>query len=243
MLPGKQWLEAYEKLKPRLACPSDLSSYFTAGRIAGLEIDRLAIGSVSLPDGGIIVCDPFFLEDEDEPFFQYGPAGEFPVTLAVIKPVRDGCARYAAARVLFSDEEAVRYSLALSGSEDFEDFEDGDFFGFGVETGLACICDTKTRAAFAAFREEWYREHGEEESLCDDYFEKLFAENARLNPRYQRAGGGWLNWQIPDTEYHIPFFASGFGEGCYPSYFGYAAGGSICSLVIQMIDIELASNE
>ena len=65
-------------------------------------------------------------------------------------------------------------------------------------------------------------------------------KNYYLHPEYQRAGGDWLNWQVPGTEYHIPIFQSGFGDGTYPVYWGIDEGGEICQLVIQFIDIELA---
>ena len=48
------------------------------------------------------------------------------------------------------------------------------------------------------------------DSPYDGYFAALFKENYYLHPEYQRAGGDWLNWQVPGTEYHIPIFQSGF---------------------------------
>lgn len=45
---------------------------------------------------------------------------------------------------------------------------------------------------------------------------------------------------MPGTEWHIPMFQSGFGDGVYPVYWGLDENGEICQLVIQFIDIELA---
>jgi len=66
------------------------------------------------------------------------------------------------------------------------------------------------------------------------------AQNYKERPLYQRKDGDWLDWQIPGTDYHIPIFASGFGDGYYPVWFGYDKDGNICSLVVQFIDIEAA---
>ncbi|GIP31828.1 hypothetical protein J2TS4_10380 [Paenibacillus sp. J2TS4] len=52
-----------------------------------------------------------------------------------------------------------------------------------------------------------------------------------------------MNWKIPDTEYHLPIFQSGFGDGSYPVYWGYDETGEICQMVIQFIDIQLAYGE
>ena len=87
--------------------------------------------------------------------------------------------------------------------------------------------------------EEWERE-SPGDSMFDDYFSSLFVLSSRIYPKYQRNGGDWINWRIPNTEYYLPIFQSGFGDGAYPMYFGYDSKGNICQLVVQFIDIELA---
>ena len=37
---------------------------------------------------------------------------------------------------------------------------------------------------------------------------------------------------------HISIFASGWGDGYYPVYFGYDAKGEVCAVYVQFIDIE-----
>lgn len=58
------------------------------------------------------------------------------------------------------------------------------------------------------------------------------------NPQYQRDGGDWINWQVSGTDYHVPFFQAGFGDGTYPVYQGFDESGAVCQLIIQFIDIE-----
>lgn len=50
--------------------------------------------------------------------------------------------------------------------------------------------------------------------------------------------GDWANWIIPNTELNIPIFVSGWGDGVYPSYFGYDKNGELCGFYIHFIDIE-----
>jgi len=243
MQPGKEWLEAYERKKPLLTCSADLNAYFTAAEIADKKLSRLLIGAVSLPSGKIIVSDPLAgLSADVEPYFIAVSPGEYEVELAVVVPDEGGdCARYAAARVRFSDAEAVRYVEALTGAEDLSKVDgQGDGFGFPVDAGLACICDAKVRDAFLDFENEFRKEAGEDSNLYDDYFSALMAENFEKYPQHQREGGDWLNWTIPGSEYRIPIFQSGFGDGYYPVWFGYDKNGDVCSLVVQFIDIEAA---
>lgn len=107
-------------------------------------------------------------------------------------------------------------------------------------TRLGCICDETLHQLFCDWMVQWSKEPPPNGNAYYDYFAALFDENYRSHPEYQRKGGDWLNWQLPGTEYHIPIFQSGFGDGVYPVYWGFDEHGAICQLVIQFIDIELA---
>jgi hypothetical protein len=242
MSPTEKWLKDYEKKLPLLAGPEELIQYFTASEVADQKLERLSIGSITLPSGQIIVRDLFFVSDDDKPYFTAAPTGEFEVTLAVIPEDDLDCARYAAALVSFTPQKPVRYVMALEGLEDLSKLSGGGYFGFTVDTGLACICDTVTHKAFLDFLTDWYQKNGDDGHLYDDYFESCFRQNYIDNPAHQSENGDWLNWPIPGTSYRIPIFTSGFGDGAYPVYFGYDAAGKICSLVIQFINIEEIKN-
>ena len=62
-------------------------------------------------------------------------------------------------------------------------------------------------------------------------------------PKYQGDYGDWLNWTVPDTDCNLPIFASGWGDGYYPVYFGYDAKGEICAVYVRFIDIEASYKE
>ena len=55
--------------------------------------------------------------------------------------------------------------------------------------------------------------------------------------------GDWLNWTVPGTDCNLPIFASGWGDGYYPVYFGYDAKGKICAVYVRFIDIEASYRE
>lgn len=242
-MPTKEWLALYEQKRSLTVCPNDLNAYFTLDMLGGRRLDRLSLGLVSLPTGKVLVRDPMvYLDEEEQPYLQTVPAGEYEVTACVVVPAKGDSARYAAVRVCFSDGEAVRFEEALLGNEDLATFEEGEYFGFHVDAGLACICDEAGRDAFNAFGEAWYEAH-HDGNLYDDYFARLFAKSYEKAPKYQRPEGDWLGWKAPNTDLHIPMFQSGFGDGTYPVYFGYDKDGEVCQMAIQFIDIEMAFGE
>ena len=245
MTPTREWLAQYEKVREKTASPVDFNTYFQLPEIAGKQITVLDIGPCSLPSGKILVRDPLcYLDDREEPpYFAAAPAGTYHTEICVVKPDEDGdCARYAAARLCFTEKTAVRFYEALIGHENLEELGDDSYFGFPVDAGLGCICDQVLHEAFCDFSEQWQREHPGG-NLYDDYFAALFEENYQAHPAFQRRGGDWLNWRIPGTQYRLPIFQSGFGDGVYPAYWGFDNEGAVCQLVVQFIDLEAAYEE
>ena len=165
------------------------------------------------------------------------PAGSYKTEVCVIKPYDGDCARYAVVRLRFNQNRAVKFYEALIGSEDLENFEEGEYFGFNVDAGLGCICDAQVNKIITDWRENWEKQNPDGE-IYNDYFYELFKESYKQNPQYQRDGGDWINWQVPGTDYHVPFFQAGFGDGTYPVYWGFDESGAVCQLIIQFIDIE-----
>lgn len=233
-----EWMQQWENAKHILVCPADLESYFTSAEILGQPLEVLEIGNVFLPSGKVVVRDPLvFLDGNQKPYFKETPKGNFPVTIAVVKSEEWGN-RYAAVKVKFSDERPVLYQEALIGDENLKGVQEDDYFGFHVDAGLACIADAEALPAFDRFVQEFSGDN-----LYDDYFAELFRKSYEAFPDNQREGGDWINWTIPGTDYQIPMFASGFGDGGYPVYFAYDENDRICGLYIQFIDIELALND
>lgn len=231
-------MKKWEEVKDILTCPTDLETYFTSNEIAGQQLETMEIGNVSLPSGKVVVRDPLVsLDANQSPYFVQAPKGNFPVTISVVKS-EDWGDRYAVVKVEFTKEKPLVYREALIGIEELEGVTKDDFFGFGVDAGLGCITDAEVLPFVDKFTDE-----SDVDNLYDDYFAEIFAQSYKHNPDNQRDAGDWINWTVPNTEYQIPMFTSGFGDGEYPVYFAYDANGEICGLYIQFIDIELALSE
>jgi len=238
MNPTPQWLAQWEKKRELLACPSDLDQYFTLADLQGRPLDVLDLGPVSVPTGAILVRDPLvYLQRGEQPYFLKVPTGEFQAEAAVLLPDLEDCARYAAVRVRFTPETALRYEEALIGDENLSELGEDMIYGFIVDAGMGCICDAAALDAYCGFAEEWERAHPEN-TLYDGYFADLFRGSYEAAPEYQCEDGDWLNWTVPGTDYHIPMFQSGYGDGVYPVYFGFDAEEHICQLVVQLIGLD-----
>ncbi|MCJ7934607.1 MAG: DUF4241 domain-containing protein [Chryseobacterium sp.] len=235
---NESWMQKWEEVKDVLVSPVDIETYFTSDEIMDQKMEVMEIGDVSLPSGKIIVRDPLvFLNAREQPYFAEVPKGNFPVKIAVVQSEAWGD-RYAAVKVEFTKEKPVVYREALMGIENLEDLNEGDYFGFAVDAGLGCITDPEV----VPYVDQFIAERNVE-NIYDDYFAELFAKSYKENPKNQRDLGDWINWTVPNTDYQIPIFASGLGDGTYPVYFAYDAQGKICGLYIQFIDIELALSE
>ena len=241
-MPSKEWLEKYEAVKQALVCKNDLDAYFTEKKIGNAQVDTLDIGTVHFPTGTILACDPLVELGEALPFIQIVPAGTYPVTICVVPSETYGD-RYACVKVAISDNKPVRYEMGMVGAENLdEELQEDEFFGFFVDAGMGCIADLKAQEAFKAY---WEQREMEDESIdpYNDLFCDLLEENFQAHPQYQRDGGDWLNWTVPGTDCNIPIFASGWGDGVYPCYFGYDAEGNVCGVYIRFIDIEREMND
>ena len=146
-------------------------------------------------------------------------------------------------KVEVSQEKPVRYELGMTGKEDLEEeLGEDDYFGFGVDAGMGCIADIQTQAAFKRY---WAKRLEEDPDIdpYNDLFCDLMEENAKAHPKYQESHGDWLNWTVPDTDCNLPIFASGWGDGYYPVYFGHDAKGAVCAVYVRFIDIEASYQE
>lgn len=241
--PSPEWLSVYESKKQQLTSFNDFNEYFNSPEIFGKKLFHLNAGEVKFPTGEILVCDPLaYLDRVEKPYFTQVPVGTFPVEILVVE-VEENHHRYAAVRIKFTENEAKVWYDALKGMEDLEDLKEDEYFGFNVDAGLATVVDVKTQEAYCDFVEDWI-EANPNGNIYDDFFAELFTQSFKENPSFQREGGDWINFKIPGHDLTVPMIQSGFGDGTYPVYFGYDDSNSICELIIQFIDIEMAfSNE
>ena len=229
-----EWKKRYEEVKNLLTSPVNYAKCFDMKEIQGKEIFILDMGEIEFPTGDILVRDPLvWLNRDEKAYLTSVPRGRFRIETLVVK-LEEDYYRYALSRVRFTESVPNIYYEALKGDENLDDVDGDSIFGFNVDAGLATIVDVATRNAYCDFKDKWYAENPDK-NIYDDFFTEVFANNAEENPNYQREGGDWINFKLPNSELSIPMIQSGFGDGRYPVYFGYDENGELCDLVVEYI--------
>lgn len=180
------------------------------------------LGKINLPTGKIVANDPVCLF-EKEPFERTVSPGEYPVMLYVLHLNNDQ--RVAFAEIRFTEELPADFEIATISGDDVSRLGDDDFFGYGVDSGTGGFMDEITC--------------GELEKLIDASDDYMFdplddaLEESYVNT-YSTA-----NVCLPDSQHNVAAFSSGYGDGVYPSFWGFDKNGELCSLITDFLIIDL----
>lgn len=145
---------------PRPLAPQGIEDLFRPGaeRRVGdrsLQLSSQPAGSLHLPTGRLVAADPSALDHGVRPFAVTLPPGTYPAILSIATFTDDPAhRRVAAARLDVTARPTSSWELALRDGDDPDELGDGEFFGFGVDAGVACVVDDSARGRLAdAWRE------------------------------------------------------------------------------------------
>ncbi len=173
------------------------------------------IGQLVITTGRIAASDPF-VEPSPAPFTRAVPKGSFPVTLAILISANQD-ERVAFARVLLSQQPAVRWELACTEGQRIERLKPSEYFGYGVDSGTGCVMDP---AAGQLLADRMKRETG----YCDVIIDGM-------EKTYQHTRSWYDCRPSRERSENVMCFSSGEGDGSYPSFFGLAADGHAVALI------------
>lgn len=207
------------------------------------ELVEIHIGDVNLPTGKIIVADPFFTV-EQRPFARTVEPDKYPVYI-YMSEIDSMHHRIAYAKIKFRPDTAEKWILALTDditAEEIQELDEEEFYGFPVESGLACFLDEETNKELLAKMDE-LQEKTPEANYYDEVLADEFKEYSGKN-KFSRPLGDW-NDHHPnkDADNNAVMFASGWGDGYYPSYWGLNDNGDIVELVIDFLINEFEEDE
>ena len=206
------------------------------------ENDKIKVvraGEADFPTGRVVLADPIaYLGTRYETVLdRKASAGSYPVVLSVCLSGIAGL-RIAAARLLLSEKQAVRYEIAMPEGKKPEDLEkSGAFTFFGVDAGLACFADGKVSEENRLFFEKWMKENPGKNKYID-FFETLFQKSYEANPRFQNQSGNFLEWKQPGSGLRTVLFSSGMGDGIFSGYWGLDAEGEAVCLTAPFMNPE-----
>lgn len=178
-------------------------------------IEYRNLGDLVVTSGKLIACDPWFCE-EDAYFVETVSPGRYPVIVAVAHINTDQ--RVAFAAVIFQDRPIVKWQNAIFNGEEVPV---GEIICYCVDSGMGCFMDVD---AIAPFSKHFDVAGTDEDPIMVELWDKGHYVDT----------WSWANCCFnQETGTNIIAFSSGWGDGGYPSYFGYTENGEIACLLTE----------
>lgn len=179
----------------------------------------IRIGSLHVPSGKLVACDPFFAGIA-VPFSRQVTPGQYEAEIAVKDLVEWG-PRNAMARLVIDPNGRARTFESAN-------LELADSNRYPVESGLGCFMDEVTRQHFTERLAKFYQANSSG-NYYDDVLAKAFKENA--DPADPFDEGSWNMHVLPDSPFNVAMFASGLGDGSYESFWVLGERDAVIALV------------
>lgn len=184
-------------------------------------------GKIHLPSGQLVASDPL-ITHQMKPINIVFPVGDFPVLIH--KERESHCIAYV--EIVFQNENPQLWEMALCGDQSLNDLEDGEIFGYPVESGMGCFMDFQTQEELNKLELQLHRRQGADfMGIYEAFFhEHFFDENgaidqfAFLKPNEKQPG-------------NIFAFEAGYGEGFYGSYIGFNERREPVKIISEFIEI------
>jgi hypothetical protein len=178
-------------------------------------IQPFDLGPVVLPTGEIVGCDP--LVAHVTPFVDRVTPGRYLLRAWVAVMHKNGAEwqrRITALQLVIAEEAVARWTMALLPSQDLASLDDDSYFGYGVDAGTGTLAD---RVAIEAL-EQWDY----------DRMDEVFIPAQIPHDPIEAVMSAVVDQQTGANVYVV---GSGWGDGSYPTYVGWTAGGHIASFV------------
>lgn len=192
------------------------------------KITRISFGEINLPSGRIIAVDPLILTSADSFFSTVVKPGNYPVYVYA-QDTGSGGVRVGLAELRFSNVKPSRWTLAISDGQDTATLKAGEFFGYGVDSGLASFMSPEA----LTFLEADMKKAEQTIPNFSDYYSDVLAKDL------EKPTPNAIIFPIPTSpENKVAIFHSGWGDGSYPSYFGYDSLGNPVTMVTTFFVFE-----
>lgn len=185
-------------------------------------IEAHSLDPVVLPTGQVVGCDPLVFADSQAPFTVTVQPGSYPLRAWVAVLYKDAAVewqrRVAALQLVVRDESAVRWEPALTDGQDPAKLGEDEYFGYGVDAGTGTLADLVAVRALAGWDFE----------QIDDVF---IPAQLPVTP----VPGAICAITDAATAANVVTVSSGWGDGVYPTFIGYTAGGEVQSFVTNFM--------
>lgn len=185
------------------------------------DLPRRDIGDLVVVSGRVVACDALTLLSA-EPFLLTVPPGTYPVRLFATDETE-----YAAAALACGDDLPVRWNLAVTSSDgDPALLGDDEVYGYPVGAGMGCFMDARAIAL-------WEKELDAYEGMgYDRLVEKHILDAPERDWASYVIGSHPVKEQVSNPDgLNIVLFRSGFGDGVFGTYAGWAPDGRLVCLL------------
>lgn len=206
----------------------NIEKLFSKNFIESPLIDSFEAGNITITSGELVACDPLTTSDM-QPFTTKFPIGDFPVLVHVEK--ESNCVAYV--EIVFQDQEAKNWQMAVTKDQNINDLEEEEIFGFPGESGMGCIMDLQAQDNLQKLEREIYKEKGEQFcGIYEEFFRPAFFNNVEVSHQF--------TFLKPSDENMSTIFAfeTGFGEGFYASYISFDNENKPIKFISEFIEIE-----
>ncbi len=214
-----------EKIRKQFAMDGD---WFTAGRL-------------SVPDGKILVGDPFaylYCSDFSQRLTVNVESGIYPVQYAYIENELIGV-NLCTLRLKLRQTDAVKYEIAHSAYEKDIDLPEKHFIGFPVQMGYITFISSEGGEKYREYIRNWRKSNPNK-----DFYDKIFAMLLEdFDDEDDEWNGDFTEWQIPGSELNMFISVSGLGNGFYIPYIGIDEKNEVCEIIVPVIDKEYIEEE
>ncbi|MFG3642562.1 DUF4241 domain-containing protein [Micromonospora sp. NPDC047762] len=178
-------------------------------------------GTVTLPSGQVVGCDPLIAPDTAAPFTVTVTPGRYRLAAWVATIHQSGSGsqdRTAALQLVVRDRPTVRWELALTDGQEPVDLGADGFFGYPVDAGVGTLAEVVAVRALA----RW------EVDPVDEVFipAQVPPAPAAVDAIVDEATGA-----------NVIIVSSGWGDGIYPTFIGFGADGEVTSYVTDFLVI------
>ncbi len=190
----------------------DYPQFFTAfqearGLIPGEEITGFEchnLGNLVVTSGKLLACDPYYCPDTHPFGTETIAPGHYPVFVSIAR--FEGIhRRVALAALLFRDSLPVNWAIAIPEGVKVSEKR---CYTYCVDSGIGCFMDEAAVRPFTP--------------ICEDYDDETDPILKAMGENSDQFSFPWANVCVDqDTGVNIIAFESGWGDGGYPSYFGY----------------------
>ncbi len=199
--------------------------------LGNYQLERRELGDLVLTTGSIVANDPFVFF-ETTPFTRSVHPGKYPVTIYIAQfkhRNQQSDERIAYACVRFKPETLLSWESGQVALPNRPAPKPNESYCYGVDAGTGCFMDVAVTQLFAALEKTdtvaWERR-----------FIDPLTEGMDATYKHTRS---WATLELePESGLNLIAFSSGWGDGCYPSYWGLDAQGDAACLLTDFRVIE-----